>query len=183
MTNEQFPLSEKYLDFMEHNASAEFLEGTTFAGKTTVAIPKFMFKVAESPKKLHIIAGLDLGTIEKNIINKDYGLIDIFGDFKDGGLIEYNASGKGIHSLPHILFHTPNGVKVIYIVGYDNKTRWKKVLGGQVGCVYLDEVNLANMEFMREITHRNKYMLTTSNPDDPNLEIYKEFINKSRKVI
>ena len=67
--------------------------------------------------------------------------------------------------------------KIIYVCGYGDQKRWKKVLGGQVGCVYLDEVNLANMEFMREITHRCKYMMTTSNPDDPNLEIYKEFIN------
>ena len=182
MTNEQFPLSEKYLDFLEHEASAEFLEGTTFAGKTTVAIPKFMLKIAESSKKLHIIAGLDLGTIEKNIINKDYGIIDVFGDFKDGGLIEYNASGKGIHSLPHILYHTPNGVKVIYIVGYDNKARWKKVLGGQYGCIFIDEFNIADMDFVREIFMRCDYRLCTLNPDDPNLECYSQFVNKSRPI-
>ena len=48
--------------------------------------------------------------------------------------------------------------------------------------MYLDEVNLADMEFMREVTHRCKYMMTTSNPDDPSLDIYKEFINKSRPI-
>ena len=64
--NEQFPLSEKYIDFLMHEASTEFLEGTTFAGKTTVAIPKFMFKIADyEGLKPSIIAGLDLGTIEK----------------------------------------------------------------------------------------------------------------------
>ena len=82
--DEEFPLSEKYIDFIKHECSTEFLEGTTFAGKTTVAVPKFMFKVAKSPKKLHIIAGLDLGTIEKNIINKDKGLIEIFGEYAKG---------------------------------------------------------------------------------------------------
>ena len=45
--NEAFPLSDKYIDFLEYYASAEFLEGTTFAGKTTVAIPKFMFRIAD----------------------------------------------------------------------------------------------------------------------------------------
>lgn len=48
---------------------------------------KFMLKVADSKKKLHILSGLDLGTIEKNIINKDLGIIDIF-----GALVQYNAS-------------------------------------------------------------------------------------------
>lgn len=177
---EKFPLSEKYIDFLKYVASTEFLEGTTYAGKTTVAAPKFMFRVAQSPKKLHIISGLDLGTIEKNIINKDSGLLDIFGDFKDGGLIEYNSSGRGIHSLPHILYHTPYGVKVIYIVGYDNKTRWKKVLGGQYGCILIDEFNIADMDFVREIFMRCDYRLCTMNPDDPNKECYSQYVNKSR---
>lgn len=180
--NEAFPLSEKYIDFLTHEASTEFLEGTTFAGKTTVAVPKFMFKVAQSPKKLHIIAGLDLGTIEKNIINKDKGLIEIFGEYANGGCIEYNANGKGVHSLPHILYHTPNGVKVIYIVGYDNKTRWKKVLGGQYGCILIDEFNIADMDFVREIFMRCDYRVCTMNPDDPNKECYKQYVNKARPI-
>lgn len=183
MDNEKvFPLSEKYIDFLKHECSTEFLEGTTYAGKTTVAAPKFMFKVAQSPKKLHIISGLDLGTIEKNIINKDSGLIDIFGDFKNGGLIEYNARGRGIHSLPHILYHTPNGVKIIYVVGYDNKARWKKILGGQYGCILIDEFNIADMDFVREIFMRCDYRLCTMNPDDPNKECYTQYVNKSRPI-
>ena len=38
------------------------------------------------------------------------------------------------------------------------------------------------MEFLREITHRCKYMMTTSNPDSPELPVYKEFINRSRPL-
>ena len=68
MNEEVFPLSEKYIDFLHHKCEAEFLEGTTAAGKTTVAIPKFMFRIEETnSSKASIIAGLDLGTIEKNI--------------------------------------------------------------------------------------------------------------------
>ena len=62
------------------------------------------------------------------------------------------------------------------------KQRWTKVLGGQVGCVYIDEVNIVDMEFLREITHRCEYMMTTSNPDSPELSIYKKFINRSRPL-
>lgn len=174
---EQFLLSDKYKDFLKHDAPVEFLEGTTFAGKTTVGIVKFMLKVADSPKKLHVLSGLDLGTIEKNIINKDLGITDIF-----GGLVEYNASGRGNHSLPHIVYKTPAGDKVIYVLGYDNKTRWKKALGGQYGCVYIDEINIADMEYVREISMRCDYLLGTLNPDDPNLPIYKEYINHSRPL-
>ncbi|HHY42972.1 MAG TPA: terminase [Thermoanaerobacterales bacterium] len=177
MRQEELLLSNKYKAFLKHDAIVEFLEGTTYAGKTTVGIVKFMFKVADSPKKLHVLSGLDLGTIEKNIINKDLGIIDIFGD-----LAKYNASGKGEHSLPHIVYKTPNGTKVIYVLGYDNKSRWKKALGGQYGCVYIDEINIADMDYVREISMRCDYLLGTLNPDDPSLPIYKEYINHSRPL-
>jgi len=95
--NTVFPLSQKYIDFLNHDCSTEFLEGTTFAGKTTVAIPKFMFKIAKyDGNKASIIAGLDLGTIEKNIINSDNGLIDVFGNYEKGGLIKHNSTHKKV---------------------------------------------------------------------------------------
>ena len=55
MSTERLLLSEKYKAFLRCDAPVEFLEGTTAAGKTTVGLFKFMLKVAESPKKLHII--------------------------------------------------------------------------------------------------------------------------------
>ena len=72
-------LSKKYKAFLRCQAPVEFLEGTTAAGKTTVGIFKFVLRVAQSPKQLHILSGLDLGTIEKNIITKDLGILDDFG--------------------------------------------------------------------------------------------------------
>ncbi len=173
MNDEQLLLSPKYKAFLKHNAPVEFLEGTTAAGKTTVGVVKFMLRVAQSPKKLHILSGLDLGTIEKNIINKDLGILDIF-----GSLVQYNASGKGQHSLPHLAFKN----KIIYVLGYDNKARWKKALGGQYGCLYIDEINIADMEYVREASMRCDYLMATLNPDDPSLPIYSEYINHSRPL-
>lgn len=173
--SENLILSPKYKDFLKYKAPVEFLEGTTAAGKTTVGIVKFMFKVADSAKKIHIISGLDTGTIEKNIINKDLGILDVFGE-----LVEYNPSGKGEYSMPHLIYHTPNGDKVVYILGYDNKARWKKALGGQYGCLYIDEINIADMEYIREASMRCDYLMATLNPDDPSLPVYEEYINHSR---
>lgn len=170
-------LSPKFRDFLTVLTEREYLEGTTAAGKTTVGIFKFMLRVAMSDSKFHIIAGADLGTVEKNVINSELGLLEQY-----EGLVEYFGNGKGNTKLPHIEYQTSKGTKIIYICGYDNKKRWQKVLGGQVGCVYIDEVNIADMEFLREITHRCEYMMTTSNPDDPNLSVYKEFINRSRPL-
>ena len=54
MSSMDLVLSEKYKAFLKCQTPVEFLEGTTAAGKTTVGIFKFMLKVAQSPKKLHI---------------------------------------------------------------------------------------------------------------------------------
>lgn len=178
-----FPLSEKYIDFLKYECSCEFLEGTTAAGKTTVAIPKFMFKIMNyTGTKPSIIAGLDLGTIEKNIINADNGLIEVFGDYEQGGCIEYHSSGAGNIRMPHILFHTQNGIKVIYILGYDNVKRWKKALGGQCFGLFIDEFNIADMDFVRESFMRADYKLCTMNPDDPNKECYTQYVNHARPI-
>lgn len=170
-------LSPKFKDFLSVRADREHLEGTTASGKTTVGIFKWMCLVADNDKKFHVIAGADLGTVEKNIINAELGLLDQF-----NGLVEYNGNGSKNIKLPHITYETNKGQKIIYVVGYDNKARWTKVLGGQVGCVFVDECNIADMEFMREISHRCDYMMTTNNPDDPNLPIFKEFLNRSRPL-
>ena len=170
-------LSEKYRAFLKHRARVEVLEGTTFAGKTTVGVVKFMLRVAESSKRYHIIAGLDLGTLEKNIINPDFGILDIFGN-----LATYRAGGGAGISLPHISCRTPDGEKIIYTLGYDNKARWKKALGGQYGCVYIDEANVADMDFIREVAIRYNYLMMTLNPDDPSLPVYEECINHCRPL-
>lgn len=177
MTKPMLILSPKFRDFLTVDTNREFLEGVTACGKTTVGIFKFMCKVANSDIKFHIIGGADLGTVEKNVINSERGLLEQF-----NGVADYYPSGRRKIRLPHIEFHTNKGLKIIYICGYDNKKRWQKVLGGQVGCVYIDEVNIADMEFLREISHRCEYMMTTSNPDDPNLPIYKEFLNRARPL-
>lgn len=177
MSNEQLLLSDKYKAFIKCDAPVEFLEGTTFAGKTTVGLFKFMLKVAESPKKLHILAAKDTGSAEKNIINKDLGIIDDF-----GVLAEYNGNGTKDEKIPHILYHTSVGDKVIYVMGYGDKKKWQKALGGQYGCLYVDEINTADIDFIREASMRCDYLMATLNPDDPNLDVYKEYINCSRPL-
>lgn len=170
-------LSDKYKAFIKYDAPVEFLEGTTMAGKTTVGLFKFMLKVAESPRKQHIIAAEDTGTAEKNLIDKELGIMDNFGI-----LVEYNGNGTKDNKIPHLVFHTSKEDKIIFVLGYGNKKKWKKALGGQYGCLYIDEINTADIEFVREAAMRCDYFMATLNPDDPNLPVYKEYINCSRPL-
>ena len=144
---------------------------TTASGKTTIgAGVKFMLRVSASPKKLHIIAGRTTGVVEKNIINQDNGILDIHRNAK------YYGNGDKDYKFPHIKFED----KIILIMGYDTRDKWENALGGQYGCVLIDEINTADIEFVREISTRNEYMIATLNPDSPDIPVYKEFINRAR---
>lgn len=168
-------LSDKYWDYIDTPARAEFLEGSTASGKTTTVAVKFIMNVAESDMKLHVIAGNTTGVIEKNIINADMGLLQIFHN------LEYCGNGDKENKLPHIKFKT-GSAKIIYVLGYDNVSKWKNALGSQFGCVWVDECNTANIDFIREIFGRSEYFVGTLNPDTPTLPIYSEYINHARPI-
>lgn len=181
MSDTELLLSPKMRHFFKyHDCDVEVLEGQTAAGKTTVGAIKFILLCNHSKKSQHFIAGLDIGTIEKNIISeaKDLSILDYFEDY-----VQYNGNGTSKEKLPHILLNPgmPNE-KIVYVFGYFDSSKWKKALGGQIGCGLIDEVNIADMEFVREAMHRCQYVMMTLNPDDPNLPIYSEFINHARPL-
>ena len=148
-----------------------FLEGTTAAGKQRlVLVSSLCEQSAEVRRSFTSFAAKTVGVAEKNIINQDNGILDIH------KTAVYCGNGDKDSKIPHIKFEG----KIIYVLGYDNKEKWKLVLGGQYGCVYIDEVNTADIEFVRELSTRNDYLMATLNPDNPDLPVYKEFINKAR---
>lgn len=171
-------LSAKFKDFLRFDDfDFAFLESCTSAGKTTVGAIKFMLSVAQSPKKFHALCGLDNGVVERNIINKDCGILDVFGD-----TVQYLPNGHGGIKLPHLVLHAGKSDKIIYIVGYDNSARWVKVLGSQFGVIFVDEANRADLAFIQEITMRCDRAYFTQNPDDPSLDWYKQYVNHSRPL-
>ncbi len=169
----------KYRELIKHKGRFDVLEGTTYSGKTTVAASvKFMFEVAKSNKNFHAIAGKDKGTVEKNIVNPDRGILAEWGDY-----VSYHAKGRAGISMAHLQFRMDDGTtKIIYVFGYDDKSTWEKVLGGQLGCLLVDEANIAHIDFIREASIRNDYMLWTLNPDNPDLPVYSEYINHARPL-
>lgn len=171
--------SPKYDAFWRSNGDTfEVLEGTTAAGKTTCGAYKFILRVMASSKQMHIMAADDVGAAEKNIIQKDMGVLELFPE----SLVEYKGNGSAQYKMPHLLVHSSRGEKVIFVVGYRDRVRWRDALGGQYGCLYIDEINTANMDFVREAIMRADYTMATLNPDDPELPVYKEYINRCRPV-
>ena len=130
-------ISEKYLDLTTTDSFVDILEGTTKAGKTTTAIStKFVYMVKKTKRKKHLIAGDSLGTVASNILlNGDCGLLDNYPE------IEMYLNGSSEQKLPHLKL----GDETIYLVGYSDISKFKKVLGGQFGAVFIDEINIADM--------------------------------------
>lgn len=70
---------------------------------------------------------------------------------------------KMIKSLISCSIHI-NGDKIIYVMGYGDKKKWQKALGGQYGCLYIDEDNTADIEFVREASMRCDYFMANPQP-------------------
>ncbi|MFR8313780.1 MAG: hypothetical protein ACLVBP_16320 [Ruminococcus sp.] len=64
----------------------------------------------------------------------------------------------------------------------ETRRNGRKPFGGQYGCLYIDEINTADIDFVREASMRCDYLMATLNPDDPSLDVYKEYINCSRPL-
>lgn len=62
----------------------------------------------------------------------------------------------------------------MYIFGYNDKARWKKALGSQSGCILIDEINVADMDYVREASISCGYLMATLNPDD---QIFQSVVN------
>lgn len=164
-------LSDKHIDFiLDQDSELDFLEGTVRASKTVIGLVKFGLKVADSPEQQWIIGGKDKSTVERNLLFGEFGLMNMFPN-------EMTYKPKGIGGA-HIEFVTPNGIKQLYIVGYDDERRWKKILGMTLGGGFIDEINIASLMFIKMYLTRMAsvdfpYTCCTANPDDPNLEVYK----------
>ena len=173
----------KRLDIQKDHIDTEVLEGQTSAGKTTIGIGlKFILLVALSRKKIHLLCGYTMGKLESSVIVKENGILDIANQL--GYKVEYKPNGYGEIRLAHIIVYgrTRDEDRIIYCAGYSDTTKWKDILGNQYGIVAVDEANIADINFMRELSMRRDYWMLTLNPDDPNLPIYSEFINHARPL-
>ena len=115
--------------------------------------------VKHTKEKRHLIVAKDLGTAVSNIVSTGTcGIVDNFPE------IVANLKGSSEQPLAHLKW----GDDIIFIAGYDDASKWKKILGKQLGAVAVDEINIANMEFIRELfLPRFEYLVATLNPDDP----------------
>jgi hypothetical protein len=74
--------------------------------------------------------------------------------------------------------------KIIYLAGYDNKQRWSDILGLTINGFNVEEINIADDDFISELfirVFRNSgFLYCSSNGGDPDTTVYTDYLNKGR---
>ena len=153
------------------------LEGTVRSSKTVNAIEGFFWRVYYSENQRHLAASFNMSTLNDNLLIADgFGLLTKFKDYCTlkkgrigGNYLEVNC-GK-------------YGIKKISLCGYANKAKWKDVLGGSIECIFIDEANISDPQFLNECYSRqtsfeHPFTVYTLNGDIPTAGIY-EYVNPS----
>ena len=165
--------SPKQFEFIKRlDTHLDFLEGTVRSGKTYAGVFKYFLKVKESKDQdgINIMAAYDIKSWERVVLP----IIRLhFGD-----AIDYKNYGEGGN---RVLWND----ETIYVVGFADSSRFKRILGSNIKNFFATEINLLpHIYFLHEIIGRsssvkNPYIYLDSNPDNPELEIY-EILNQCK---
>lgn len=178
MTPNDIILYDKHRSVLKDRNRVIFLEGVTGSSKSFIAGLAFYLRVfnTDKSKTQFIIAGSSTTVAEKMFIDNPSSFVNIFKQ-----VCEYKKQGTGGS---RIEIQTPVGLKIIYLVGYDNKARYKQILGLNVHGFLIEEVHIAGDEFIQEAFTRlyrdNGFMYLTGNAGLPDQLVYKNYLNKAR---
>ncbi|MFA5720089.1 MAG: hypothetical protein WC939_03420 [Acholeplasmataceae bacterium] len=180
-------LSHKAWDVINDDSLYISLEGTTGSLKSVTADRKFHKEVYKSPKEhtQFAIIGSTTPVLERTIIDNPLSFYNkhkyIIKDNKRYQVMHYKKSGKGGS---RIEWRTPKGIKRIYFAGFDNKARYKQILGMTLYGIWADEIQTAHDDFIGELFTRlardGGFLVTTSNGGLPDQKIYTDYLNKGR---
>ena len=166
--------SQKQIEFIKNfDTNLDFLEGTIRSGKTWAGVFKFFLKVraAAGIDGINVMSAYDGKSFERVV------LPIVRAQFPE---IDYRTLGEGGARI-----HWKG--ETIYIVGFSDVSRFKRILGSNIKNFFMTEVNLlTHIYFVNEIIGRsssvdNPYAYFDSNPDDPDLPIY-EILNKCKLI-
>ena len=170
------PFNKKSLKAMTADAYLVALEGAVRSGKTVVSQFTWLRFLCKTPDKVHIMSGRSLGSLSRNVIHGDLGLLEILGD-----LARYHSDRDGNRILT---INTPNGVKDCYCFGASDDASYKAMRGLTAGGWYADEANMQSKSFIEEAFRRTmnaadgfRRHIFTLNPTNPNHFLYKDYLD------
>ena len=171
-------LNKKALALLQDKGRYILASGPTGTGKTFVIGFKTFLRVfnSDADKTMFAIVAESQSTAEKMFVDDDSSFVNIFNE-----VCEFKAGKK-----PHIVVHSPTGIKRIYLGGYGTKRDWTKILGLNLSGLHIEEISIAHDDFIREAFVRatrkgggKGWIHATTNGGVPEQIFYTEFWNKS----
>ncbi len=152
-------------------------EGAVRAGKTVDNVYAFAHELKTTPDKIHLATGSTSANAKLNIGDANgYGLEYIFRGQSHWG--KY----KGNECLYIQGPSTNNKQKVVIFAGASKIDSYKKIRGNSYGMWIATEINLHHDNtikeaFNRQLAAKNRKVFWDLNPDNPNAEIYTNYID------
>jgi len=151
-------------------------EGTIRSAKTVTAIQIFHLLVQRMKGKYALITAENYDAIRTNLLQAERGLMTLYPD--KYRFVKEEIGGFYVEAV------TPSGIKEILLCGYADSSKWEKILGKDIEIILIDEVNIADKQFVDETFARqgateHPVTIFTLNGDDPQHLIYQDRVNKS----
>lgn len=161
------PLSHKARASIKATGWMTVWEGAIRSGKTVASLIAWMLYISRSPENVFIMSGNTLGSVIRNTIVGDFGLLAMF----PKAILTKDKSNTTI-----IRF----GGKVIYLFGAHDDSDYKRLKGLTAGGWYADEVATHPESFIvealaRTAVSRDRRIFWTLNPVVPSHYIYTRF--------
>lgn len=175
-----FNFSQKHKDYIKRSANCMYniAEGAIRAGKTVDNVFAFAYELKTTKDKLHLATGSTVANAKLNIGDANgFGLEYIFrgqcrwGKYKDhDALFVRGPSTRGKQ-------------RIIIFAGGAKADSFKKIRGNSYGMWIATEINLHHDNTIKEAFNRTaaaskRKFFWDLNPDNPNAEIYTEYIDK-----
>lgn len=168
------PFSRKQLDaIFNADAFINILEGSVRSGKTIAANVSWINHVLSSPHNRFLMSGESTDSLYRNVIED---IIKIIGEQK----VKYQKTAKGG---PQLILKVGNKEKICYCRGADKVNSEGAIRGMTTGGWYADEITLHHENFVKQAINRmslsGAIALWTTNPDNPNHKIKKDYIDQA----
>lgn len=162
-------LSDKQIDsFQDSKARINIFEGPVRAGKSFIALLRWIEFCDTGPPGPLIICGRTDKTIKRNIITPLQDMI--------GKAVQY-SSGKGEVKLYN---------RTMYVVGANDDRAEAKIRGSEFAGALLDEVSLLPENFFKMLLSRlsipGAQLFASTNPDSPYHWIKRDFIDRQDEL-
>jgi phage terminase large subunit len=171
-------LTQKHVDLIKDETRFQIIEGKTGSSKSIIGGIAAFHRIFKSPREQNqfAIAATSIDTLERMIIDNKSSFFNVYKK-----VCIYKSSGVGG---ARIEISTPTGIKKLYLVGYDNVARYKKILGLTISGFIIEEAHVAPDGFISELFTRlyrnSSWLYATMNAGLPDQMVYTSYFNKAR---